>query len=303
MTTRLQQSDVEQLLLSQNIQLASTYTRTTSPITVKCLTCNHVRSTNAGKLLYEVRKGNCPCPNCAGTLSLTDVEIDNRLTGRSVKRMSSYESDLTPMTWECTDCSHQWQTRATKVLNEHTNCPNCSYNTRSERRKLSPEEINRRLVGRNITLQSPYTNTTTPHRWTCTACNHSWVTTPDKVLREFTGCPHCAPDGSYGRKTKRGTLCFDSGLEAYCYDVLTTFFDSDDIVLQHRYPHNNRMKADFYIPTHNLWIEVSNIKTTAYTTKIAGKRQAVEQAGGTFIFASGPNQLRSLVTITISKEI
>lgn len=300
MTAQLKHDEVKNLLLSQSLQLMSNYTRTSDSVKVKCLQCKHIRSTNAGKLLYEVRKGNRPCPKCASVLSLSNESIDNRLIDIPIKRSSPYVSDSIPLHWECKICSHKWQTRATKILNEKTGCPKCSYANRNSRRKLTSETIARRLEGRNITLISPYINTTSHHRWKCMACSHDWLATPHKVLNEFTGCPRCAPDGIYGRKTRRGVLRFDSGLEAYCYDVITSFVDPDNIILQRRYPHNNRMRADFYIPAHKIWVEVSNIKTNVYRSKIENKRQAITQINEIFVFAESPSRLRSLLSSLIA---
>lgn len=66
------------------------------------------------------------CPVCIGHQELTNVEIDKRLVGRNIKRISDYASGKA---WfKCTIDGHEWQAHPTKVTKEGGGCPMCSGN-------------------------------------------------------------------------------------------------------------------------------------------------------------------------------
>ena len=196
-------------------------------------------------------------------------------------------------------CNFNWTTKLTKVINEHTGCPKCSYECRADRKRLTLSEIEHRLIGRNITLTDKYINSHTPTDWTCNLCAHTWTALPTKILNQYTGCPHCADvgGGKFGRKCVVNGVKFDSMLEYHCYLELCKL--TPCVVLQQPYPYNKRMKCDFVIKSGTVWIEVSSLKMRSYLDRIHTKRNMIESCGFVFVFATSPtdliNQLHLLV--------
>jgi hypothetical protein len=292
MSTKLTTEYIDNMLALANLRRIGHYFKSSLPMKIQCMICEHERDITVASLLNRIRNGSKPCPACAGLLKLTDSMIDNRLKERPIRRLTPFVADLLPMLWECTSCLHQWSTRVTKVLNENTGCPKCSYDVRAVARRLTTEMVEQKLLDRPLKLITPYEGGQVKATWSCLICNHTWKACPDKVINSYTGCPHCAPDGRYGRKVIRGGKKFGSTLEYNCYQVLCQFFDKDEIIQQVRYPHNSRMTADFVIHQATLWVEVSSIKTHKYLNNIAGKQKVVESLGNTFIFAKSPGNLR-----------
>lgn len=292
MATKLTTSQLDDALTVGNLKRIGSYVSTTVPMAVRCMSCGAERSVTPGRLLYSIRQGKKPCPSCAGLTKRTDASIDDRLKDKQIKRLSPYENDITPMWWQCTDCGHKWQTRVTKITNDGTGCPVCSYKERAANRTLSPDEISKHLEDRGLDMTTPYVTLHTKATWECHKCHHNWVTSAYNVIYKNTGCPHCAPDGVYGKKVVVDGMKFDSRLEYSCYKVLTQMFPDKTIDRQVRYPHNSRKRADFVIPDMKLWIEVSSFTLAAYLAGIEEKRAVTDQAGNLFIFANSPRDLK-----------
>lgn len=302
MTTKLTTDQVDRILRTGYLRRLGNYLSSIQPMKIQCVKCNHVRSVTVGRLLYCIRRGSAPCPVCHKRQKLTNGIIDLRLQGRNIKRVSSYVGDLDPVKWKCVSCSHQWDTRVTKVINEHTGCPKCSYKDRNRSRRLTQANIEHRILHRPLKLVSLYEKLSAKATWQCTVCNHKWVASPEKVVNQYTGCPHCAPDGQYGQKVIHEGKRFDSKLEFDCYWMVREFFDEQMITRQVRYPHNARMTADFVVQQHKLWIEVSSFKARKYLDKIVGKRKAVETIGNTLMFASSPGDLRKQLEKFLNRQ-
>lgn len=58
-------------------------------------------------------------------------------------------------------------------------------------RKITLEEINKRLLNKNITLIGDYKNNRTPTKFRCEDCNLEWLTQPDHIFCG-SGCPRCS---------------------------------------------------------------------------------------------------------------
>lgn len=64
------------------------------------------------------------CPVCVGQAELSDSEIDKRLVGRNITRLSSY--NYGKLWFRCDLDGYEWQAHPTKVTKEGSGCPMCS---------------------------------------------------------------------------------------------------------------------------------------------------------------------------------
>lgn len=295
MGKKLSNQHIENILAGGNLKFLGR--EPNRKLKVRCMSCTHERVVDQGHVLYSIKRGNTPCPVCSGLTRRTNEGIDEKVSGLNIFRMSDYVDDISPMLWKCGKCNHEWRTRATKILNENTGCPKCSYASRSKSRQLTERDIVARIEGRPIALAEGYVGPThSKTKWKCLECNYVWQATAEKVVNEYTGCPACADvgGGKFGRRVLRDGELFDSQLEYDCYCVLLKNIDKEDIVRQHPYPHNRRMKCDFYLPKRRLWIEVSTLKTKEYLERIERKRKMITDTGDCFVFVRSPREMRSV---------
>lgn len=59
-------------------------------------------------------------------------------------------------------------------------------------KKLTDEEVDARIVGRNILRLDPYINSDYKIKWKCLIDDHIWEAAPDAILNAKHGCPKCA---------------------------------------------------------------------------------------------------------------
>lgn len=296
---KLTDQQIDEILVASNLVRIKSYTLESKSILVGCKICGHERTTNLGRLLYSVRAGHSPCPKCSRRIRYADDTIDNKIKQLPIMRKTNWVNDLTPLWWECKICKHTWETRLTKILNENTGCPKCSYIHRHDTLRLTSEIIDARLEGRSIKRDAPYPgNMKAKAPWVCLDCGYRWIASTQKIVNEYTGCPSCADvgGGRFGKRILKDGELFDSQLEYDCYRVLLGNIREETIIIrQHPYPHNKRMKCDFVLPFRCLWIEVSNIKTSEYLGKINQKRNIIEQTGQQFQFFQHPKKLESFL--------
>lgn len=299
---KLTDQQVDDILGGSCLERIGPYRSNKSPLHVRCRSCGHERSTNTGHLIYSIRHGRSPCPKCSGLIPHTNESVDERLSNRKITRLTDWVNDSTSMMWECGVCGHRWETRATKIINDNTGCPECSYEHRYDTLRLTDEIIDERIEGRSIKRGEAYPGSLkTKMKWECLECGYEWMATTDKVVNEYTGCPSCADvgGGRFGRRVLREGELFDSQLEYDCYLVLLNNIGKNDIIRQRHYPHNARMRCDFYLPKQTTWIEVSNLKTSEYVKNIENKRKAIETIGERFIFVRSPREMQALTHFLI----
>jgi len=118
---------------------------------------------------------------------LTNEQVDGRLINRNIRRLTEYVNSYTQVEWECIPCGHKWFTKLSNILDRNTGCPKCSNCF-----PLTNEDIDQKLVGRNIKRVDSITNVDTPLAWRCLVCDHTWNTSPANILNRKTGCPKCA---------------------------------------------------------------------------------------------------------------
>lgn len=112
----------------KHIKLIGKWRNTQSRGPWQCVKCDFIWKTKAEKIMW----GNTGCPNCAGTLPLTNEIIDKRLVDLNIpiKRGSDWSgygrgTQNKKMTWICLKCKQEWKAKPGNILQEHTGCPHC----------------------------------------------------------------------------------------------------------------------------------------------------------------------------------
>lgn len=111
----------------KEIKRLSKYTNAKSNIKWKCLKCNYIWRVSAGGIFGLKNTG---CPKCAGTLSLNNNIIDERIIGRNLKRIEDYKSSHTKIKWICLEnnCNNIWLATPNNIISGK-GCPICAIPT------------------------------------------------------------------------------------------------------------------------------------------------------------------------------
>src|ERR1019366_273861 len=188
MGKKLTNEDIDLRLIGRNIKRLND----TAGITVKsdweCLICQFIWKAKAADIFHL----NSGCPKCAGNARLTNEIVDRRLieSNRDLIRLSDINGADEPCDWKCLICQYIWITTPHSILSKRkSGCPKCS-----GLMKLTNEEVDLRLISRNIIRLDDIVNSITKRRWKCSLneCGHIWNSTPDRVLNANRGCPKCS---------------------------------------------------------------------------------------------------------------
>jgi uncharacterized protein YbaR (Trm112 family) len=129
------------------------------------------------------------CPKCAGILQITDDRIDEFLIGKPIQRLNSYVNSKFKMKWKCLvdDCNWEWDTVADVILNRNSGCPKCA-----NRVLLTNEQIDEKLIGRNIKRIGDYKGSNKKIDFLCLKDGKVWSSSPSNLIGRNSGCPRCA---------------------------------------------------------------------------------------------------------------
>jgi len=127
------------------------------------------------------------CPVCVGQASLSDYEIDKRLVGRNIKRISEFTGGK--VWFKCEVDGYEWQAKPTKVTKGGSGCPMCSGNARWTNQRmdtyLSENEPTVFRVG-NV-----YVEDTVPKvNLMCSIDGYEWSSQISNLCKGY-GCPCC----------------------------------------------------------------------------------------------------------------
>lgn len=184
----------------------------------------------------------------------------------------------------------------------HTNakqgCPLCC----RKNRRHTNETFDAALLASNRGVErvGEYVDSHTHIDVSCKQCGFCWRAMPTKLVGSAaTGCPRCRTEkGVYGTYVERFGIKFRSILESECYAVVDEFCVERGLSFDHqkKYPQSTtNHTCDFFIPELSLWIETSNISTTAYMTRIQQKIKWVYELEENFLLAKGPKQLKEIL--------
>jgi hypothetical protein len=240
---------VDKKLIEQNLPIIriSNFKNADSHARWKCKIedCLYEWETSPNKILNKEKTG---CPKCAGSLKVTNEDIDNLLKNRNIKRLSDFsKKEITTRKktmWQCRleKCKFIWGTSADSILNRNHGCPKCAGNA-----KLTNQIIDDLLINenRNIKRLDDYINARTKSRWQCMNedCKFIWATTSDSVVNRGTGCPNC--------KLSRGEKIINEILIKNCIKFKNHYTIAAN---------NRNYIVDFYLYDYNLIIEYNGIQ-------------------------------------------
>lgn len=132
----LTNEDVDQRLTGRKIIRLEDYIDSNTPIKWQCSECAYIWKVAPDPVLNKKKTG---CPRCNDHIPFTNEMVDQKLIGRSIKRISKCETSHVKMTWQCLICEHEWQATRDHVLNKWRGCPKC------------PTGKNEKLIGEILT--------------------------------------------------------------------------------------------------------------------------------------------------------
>jgi transcription initiation factor IIE alpha subunit len=184
--SKLTNEIIDQRLEGRPIKRIGNYDTDCLPMKFQCQIedCYHIWETR----FNHINSGS-GCPKCLNQIPLTDEVVDQRLKGRSIRRISEFKDTRSPMQFQCEidGCHHIWTTRFNHI-NNGSGCPKCYATSK----RLTNEEVDKLLVGRNIRRLADYTSSITPMDFQCenAECFHIWTARFGDV-NGGTGCPKC----------------------------------------------------------------------------------------------------------------
>lgn len=127
---------------------------------------------------------------------LTNNAVDQRINGRSIKRIGNYINSKTKLEFQCLleSCNHIWFAEVSSVINAGNGCPKCGRRKTFEKTTRTEKEVNDILEPRQIKLISQYINNATYSDFKCLklSCGFEWNAICRNVLNNGRGCPKCA---------------------------------------------------------------------------------------------------------------
>lgn len=116
---------------NSNIEILGKYINSKTPLLCRCLVCGHEWLGNPNNLL-----NGAGCPNCAGTVRLTNEEFLNRLktVNNHIEPLDSYINLNTKIRCKCDICGNKWSAAPHNLLNGH-GCPKCKADNAKKRRE------------------------------------------------------------------------------------------------------------------------------------------------------------------------
>ena len=127
------------------------------------------------------------------TTDIVNRDLENR--DRTVRMIGKYVSSIAKAEFHCLICSKTWETSPNNVRNKGRGCPYCGGT-----KKLTTEEVNKRIQSNSIELVEEYKNSYTNHVFVCLICTHHWSTSPSHVMAGSC-CPKCSgyswPQGGF----------------------------------------------------------------------------------------------------------
>lgn len=131
------------------------------------------------------------CPECAGSLRLTNKTVDNKIIGRNIKRVGEVIGRHTKILWKCLIDEYEWSTSPGNIIGG-SGCPKCAGLT-----PLTNELVDKRINDRPILRLEDVKGNKTKILWLCLNehCGYKWHSAPKDILVSGAGCPCCAKYG------------------------------------------------------------------------------------------------------------
>jgi hypothetical protein len=183
---KLTNEDIDSKLLNLNLNIkrVGDYVDYFTPIEFECLVDGY-RWKALCSAIYKKRSG---CPRCSNSDHWTITEVDSILLKMNLKRESKdIKTSKSDMTVRCLVCQRTWISSIKKTCVHNYGCSKCAGNI-----ILTNEEIDKRLLGRNIIRKSDYKGGHNNMDFECLTCGNNWTTVCKSVCAgDKTGCPLC----------------------------------------------------------------------------------------------------------------
>lgn len=167
-----------------------------------------------------------------GGVHWTNEAIDKFLINRKIKRVENYTHSQKKIKWMCIIDGYIWSCTPTHILNDNVGCPKCAGNAR-----LTNEDVDKKLVGRNIKRIGNYIGNDVNIEWQCIKCDSIWEQNPDHVLNTGSGCPHC-----------------QFKMQSLVGEILKSSYNTTESRKLFRF-NNRKYYVDFFIPSKNIIVE------------------------------------------------
>jgi len=225
---------IDKFLENSNIRRLDDYVNKRIKLRFECMVCGYISKK------FPILETIIGCKGCANTDPITNEYIDEKLANKTIKRLEDckkYNKDK--IYFRCTTCDYEWKARPSTIIdpNHSGKCPKCQKLAR-----LNNNEIDKRLLGRNIKRIGNYAGKTVRIEFECEKCYCHWNTFISNVINSETGCPNCSRGKNerivYETLTENGVVCER-------WKRISELFPNE----------SNRMTVDFYIDEHKTIIE------------------------------------------------
>ena len=218
----------------------------------------------------------------------TNTAIQTATESRNLRCLTDcdvpgFQPSVMKLDWVCTVCNHRWRNQLDTIVNKNVGCPQCAgnlaYTVDTLTLKLATLgrcdlDVCAIIPGKSKTLDSPKKS---PHGlFTCRQCKNTWTADIHNVIKFGYGCPPCNANIGSPCRSADGTK-FHSKLERYAYEALLGA--NIQFERQKRYTASRRHTCDFFIPSKEMWVEISGkalLATDKYRSTIDYKRDIVE---------------------------
>lgn len=186
MATKLTNEDVDKRLEGRTIRRLENYKGAVIKIKWRCLKkdCNYEWLAKPNDIFSG--KG---CPKCAGTIKLTNTDVDIRIIGNNIIRLGDINGIHNKILWKCikNNCGYEWLSRPHDIFAGY-GCPKCANSL-----PITNDEADKRIENRDIKRIGNVCGSNNKILWECLKknCGYKWLTTPSTIF-SGNGCPKCA---------------------------------------------------------------------------------------------------------------
>lgn len=199
---------------------------------------------------------------------ITQEEFEKKLYKKhnnKIIALEEYKKARSKILFKCTICGHEWYTSPSYLLQGH-GCRKCASKLIHDKQRKTTEQFKKELYqkfGDMYTVLGKYTGANKKILVKCNKCNYQWLITPNHILNDGVGCPHCTLSKGENRIEQWLRQNDINYIEEYKFD------DCKDKSL---------LRFDFYLPDYNCCIEYDgqqHFEVVDFTSK--DYRRAVEQ--------------------------
>ena len=186
---KLTQEEVDRRLNERGYELLEPYKKRSEKHNMRHIECGRVWSVRPSSLFQG--QG---CPKCAiEKQKHSHEQVNERLLKLGYELLEPYRGMLKKHNMRHVECSYVWGVRPTGLFHGQ-GCPKCGIERRTEKRRHSHEQVNRRLLKLGYQLLEPYKNAMEKRNIRHIECGYVWGVRPNSLV-QGQGCPKCAKSG------------------------------------------------------------------------------------------------------------